>query len=240
MPHHFQNEFMKTVQPHLPDLSRYCRMTAGTPWDGEDLLQETLIKAFQSAAVFVNHPEPKAYLFRIAANAWIDHCRKNKAPLDPYREALPLVQPHGLDFEIREAMEELFCHLPPRQASVLLLTEVFGFSAQSAASMLEMTEGAVKAALHRARTTLKRVKRRDDEVRSRFKAKSVAELADIFLDAFQQHDPAAVSRAYRSLKHRGMEAKRIIGEGMVFFQLRDPDGNVFTVAAPAKKIRNGS
>jgi hypothetical protein len=37
-----------------------------------------------------------------------------------------------------------------------------------------------------------------------------------------------------------MEAKRIIGEGMVFFQLRDPDGNVFTVAAPAKKIRNGS
>ena len=228
-----QNQFMDILQRYQSDLARYCRMLTGTPWDAEDLLQEALIKVYQSSVSINEHPAPKAYLFRTATNAWIDHCRKNKVPLDTYEDERIMVRPHNIDFEVRETLEELLCHLPPRQVAILLLTDVFGFTAGQAASMMDMTEGSVKAALHRARTNVKQIKEQEVRAQSRMKSKSVSELVDIFLKAFKKHDPVAISRAYHSLKHHGVEVQRVTGSGMVSFQFSDPDGNVFTVTAKA-------
>ncbi|HET7579261.1 MAG TPA: RNA polymerase sigma factor [Bacillales bacterium] len=226
-----QSAFMAAVQPYYADLARYCRMMTGTPWDGDDLLQETLIKAFKSPTSLEEHPAPKAYLFRIATNAWIDHCRKNKIPVDTYEDQKFANPDARLEFEVREALETLVHRLPPRQVAIVLLMDVFGFAARSAAAMMEVTEGAVKAALHRARTTLKQVKSREEQEQTRLKSKSPPELVELFLKAYHQRNPAAVVRIYRSLQHQGVEVKRVSRGPVLSFQFQDPDGNVFTVTA---------
>jgi RNA polymerase sigma-70 factor (ECF subfamily) len=61
------------------DLRSYCRMLTGTPWDADDLYQDTMMKALKAQEKLLAHPAPRAFLFRIASNAWIDECRKRKA-----------------------------------------------------------------------------------------------------------------------------------------------------------------
>ncbi|QHW31721.1 RNA polymerase sigma factor [Paenibacillus rhizovicinus] len=61
------------------DLRSYCRMLTGTPWDAEDLYQETMLKSLRANAAFLSHLAPRAFLFRVASNAWLDVCRKRKA-----------------------------------------------------------------------------------------------------------------------------------------------------------------
>jgi len=66
------NTFTQTAQPLHDDLKRYCLAKAGSTWDADDLLQETLIKAYRWHARFPERELTKPFLFRIAANAWID------------------------------------------------------------------------------------------------------------------------------------------------------------------------
>jgi RNA polymerase sigma-70 factor (ECF subfamily) len=70
--------YLDTIEPLRPTLYRYCRRVTRDIWDAEDLLQDTLLKGFgaigrgevtsESAQV----KGPRAYLFRIATNLWID------------------------------------------------------------------------------------------------------------------------------------------------------------------------
>lgn len=75
--------FEQLTLPYVPELRRYCMKLAGSAWDGEDLLQETMIKAQRR---FRRGPErelTKPYLYRIAANAWFDICRRRKIAFLP-------------------------------------------------------------------------------------------------------------------------------------------------------------
>ncbi|MCK6205592.1 RNA polymerase sigma factor [Bacillus infantis] len=78
------------VQPYREQLWHYCRKLTGSPWDAEDLLQDTLLKAFSSLSRIGQTMNAKSYLFRIATNIWIDHFRK-KSPqlLDMESEKIP-------------------------------------------------------------------------------------------------------------------------------------------------------
>jgi len=71
-------EYEQLLAPHLDDLKRYCLFLTRSKWDGEDLLQDTLLKSL----AFFLHTEPyldiKPFLFRVAKNLWIDACRKKK------------------------------------------------------------------------------------------------------------------------------------------------------------------
>lgn len=103
-----------------------------------------------------NHPNPEALLLRIAKNTWTDIMRR-KATLS---RVLEMDQPrteeaagYGL-FEIEAAFQALQKHLSPLQQAVFLLRDVFEYSGIEAAEMLDTTEGAIKAALHRARQAL--------------------------------------------------------------------------------------
>jgi RNA polymerase sigma-70 factor (ECF subfamily) len=146
-------KFEDMIQPHQPSLWNYCKYLTGSPWDGDDLFQETLLKAFATLSQMWHPVYPKSYLFRIATNTWIDHLRKNKVKLDTYEDS------HGTEdhdqAELTDAVEILIHNLPPRQAVVVLLMDVFAFTAQETASMIKLTEGAVYSALHRARKNLK-------------------------------------------------------------------------------------
>ncbi|MED3645680.1 RNA polymerase sigma factor [Halalkalibacterium halodurans] len=149
---------------HLKQLhdtvSRYCLFVTKSTWDAEDLAQETWLKAIETLKK-QGHQNPEAFLLRVAKNQWIDQSRRKAVFARILKQEKPEVTPpeQGL-FEMERAFFALVNHLSPLQLSVFLLRDVFGYSTSEAAKMVEKTEGAVKAALRRARKSLALV--RDD------------------------------------------------------------------------------
>ncbi|QTM99067.1 sigma-70 family RNA polymerase sigma factor [Sediminibacillus dalangtanensis] len=148
--------FTNAIEAHVPHLKNYCISLTSSKWDGEDLMQETLAKAYQSHRKETK-PITKAYLYRIASNTWIDQYRKRKPDEDYNRElsSLPAEKAADSDF-VLEAIETALRQLSPKQRVSLLLTEGFGYTALEAAELVGTSEGAIKAALHRGRANLKR------------------------------------------------------------------------------------
>jgi RNA polymerase sigma factor (sigma-70 family) len=156
-------QFEEEVQPYTDDLWKYCRYLTGSPWEGEDLYQDTLLKAFAMLPQMWRPVNTKAYLFRIATNRWIDMCRKRAERL--YEEEPDGGAAEQLDpIEITSALEHLVANLNPKQVSTVLLMDVFQFRAKEVASMIHTTEGAVHATLHRARKKLKSMSGREERM----------------------------------------------------------------------------
>ena len=66
--------FLEIYEPLRPVLYRYCRYLSRSPWDAEDLVQDTLARAFATLGGLHEPPrDPRAWLFRVASNLWIDH-----------------------------------------------------------------------------------------------------------------------------------------------------------------------
>lgn len=149
-----KTEFNQLVDEFTEGLWKYCRYLTGSPWDGEDLYQETMVKAFGSIYQRWHPTNPKPYLYRIATNTWIDHCRKEKRVIGSLEvEEVPAEEiPDGLDVE--EALNHLITLFTPRQSAVFLLMEVFSFTANEVAGIVRTTPGAVYATLQRMRKKL--------------------------------------------------------------------------------------
>ncbi|NOU89023.1 sigma-70 family RNA polymerase sigma factor [Paenibacillus sp. LMG 31460] len=215
------------------DLKNYCSMLTGTPWDADDLYQETHLKVMKAEQKFLHHPSPKALLFRIASNAWIDECRKRKADIglpNNYESISLGVDMYSLD--IKDCLEYLVATVPPFQAVAILLIDVFNYTSREVAEMLGNTEGSVKAALYRARKRLialgvsekgMYVQRNNTEERSL--------LINQFLEAFHLQEPMKIAEAYLRLTQVGIQTERHLILGKLFFTFRDPEGNAFTIIA---------
>jgi RNA polymerase sigma-70 factor (ECF subfamily) len=147
--------FERHIEPLRPDLWRYCLRLTGSEWSAEDLVQDTLVRAFGRLAHYWRPVAPRTYLFQIATNLWIKGAGSSPStePLgDGEEPAAPEAAWERL--EAREALEAVTA-LPPRQRCALLLAEVFGFSASEVAAMIgAASPGSVKALLHRARRNL--------------------------------------------------------------------------------------
>ncbi|TCZ68879.1 RNA polymerase sigma factor [Paenibacillus albiflavus] len=157
--------FMDTVRPFREDLWNYCRKITGSPWEAEDLLQDTLLKTFGSLSAISHRGQPlqaKSYLFRVATNHWIDQCRKRRVPIDSLDEATS-IEPSSVEDQTRpvivnEAIELLVRQLPAKQVVVLILMESYHFTAPEIASLLATTENAVHATLRRARSNIRKLR----------------------------------------------------------------------------------
>jgi RNA polymerase sigma-70 factor, ECF subfamily len=150
-------------------LHRYCARMTGSVLDGEDIVQETLIKANASYnAQTVKHME--GWLFRIAHNTAMDFLRKrarDQAVFDEDKNAFAddaarmtidlAVDPHASadSRHVATAALRTFMRLAPAQRSAVILTDVLGYEAEEAAQVMESTVPAIKAALHRGRTRLR-------------------------------------------------------------------------------------
>ena len=146
------HRFLQRTEPLRPDLHRYCRALTGSVWDAEDLVQDTLLRAFAKLSETPQGVEnPKAYLFRIASNLWIDRFRRGDSPeLEPSA----LVAPPSRSTEVRDAARRLMQTLPPQERAAVVLKDVFDFHLDEIAATLQTTTGAIKAALHRGREKL--------------------------------------------------------------------------------------
>jgi RNA polymerase sigma-70 factor (ECF subfamily) len=161
----------------------HCYRMTGSFDEAEDLVQETLLRAWRARATFAGRSQLSTWLHRIATNVCLDVLAERPArvlPQDvvpavarddaprstpPLRPDLPWLQPfpdRALDPEAlaasRESIELAFMaalqHLPVRQRAILLLCDVLGWTAKEVAAMHELSVAAVTSTLQRAHATL--------------------------------------------------------------------------------------
>ncbi|MCA0754316.1 RNA polymerase sigma factor [Paenibacillus sp. N4] len=139
---------------------RYCLSITGSRWDAEDLAQDAWLKAVTLAkAAGCGHGNMEALLMRIAKTTWIDRTRRRKRYERIVRlEQVPEPSSGPNAAQLEEMFHALLHHLSPLQRSVFLLRDVYGFSTADVSELLAVTQGAVKAALHRARAALSSVR----------------------------------------------------------------------------------
>ncbi|MFD2216360.1 sigma-70 family RNA polymerase sigma factor [Metabacillus endolithicus] len=150
-----KKEFNQLVDEFTEGLWRYCLYLTGSHWDGEDLYQETMVKALGNIYQRWHPTNPKPYLYRIATNTWIDHCRKEKRIIGSLEEEEVPAEENPDTLDVEEALNHLISLFTPRQCAVFLLMEVFSFTAKEVAGIVQTTPGAVYATLQRMRTKLK-------------------------------------------------------------------------------------
>jgi RNA polymerase sigma-70 factor (ECF subfamily) len=204
------------------ELTGYCYRMLGSPFEAEDAVQETMLRAWKAYERFEGRSALRSWLYRIATNVCLDMIagRERRArPMDlgPSREpiaanlnALPevtwiepapdsLVVPEGDPAEVTAARETVrlafvaaLQHLPPRQRAVLILCEVLRWKASEAAELLETSVASVNSALQRARATLDA-----SDLAAATTSPSVdaadAELLARYVDAFERYDLDALT-----------------------------------------------
>lgn len=147
-------QFLDTYEPLRPELYRYCRHLTRSPWDAEDLAQDTLARAFVTLGQMNSPPpNPRAWLFRVASNLWIDH-RRRRSPAPGHDADRDLAASPADPIVTREAAGTLLGQLGPQERAAVVLKDVFELSLEEVAETLSTTPGAIKAALHRARGKL--------------------------------------------------------------------------------------
>jgi RNA polymerase sigma factor (sigma-70 family) len=148
-------EFMRLVASLRPELHRYCARMTGSLADGEDVVQDTLARAYFALAELEQLPPLRPWLFRIAHRRAIDHLRRYERRMGEPLEEVADARVDELERaqELTVAFSE-FVKLPPQQRSAVILKDVLDHSLDDIAALLELSVPAVKAALHRGRAKL--------------------------------------------------------------------------------------
>jgi RNA polymerase sigma-70 factor, ECF subfamily len=179
-----QAAFSELTERHRRELRVHCYRMVGSFADAEDLVQETLLRAWRGRATFEGRGSLRAWLYGIATHACLDFLEKNKhraqagaeeAPaaattpaevswLQPYPDRLlepvgPRADQPDAAVAARETIGIAYLvavqFLPPRQRAALILCDVLDWSAKEAADLLELSLPSVNSALQRARATLR-------------------------------------------------------------------------------------
>lgn len=167
-----RDEFLATVDAIRPELHRYRARLTGSVIDGEDIVQDTLAKAFYTLTLDPDQPPLRPWLFRIAHNTALDFLESHGRRLtDPHADMAELA---GVDdtpdpFAARLALAR-FLALPVLQRSAVILKDVLGHSLEDSAHTMETSIMAVKAALVRGRAALREAAEASTEAEARARA----------------------------------------------------------------------
>ena len=161
-----ERAFRDLVEPHRRALEVHCYRMLGSPHDAEDVVQETLMRAWRTLERFERRSSIETWLYRIATNACLDELERRPRrpePVYPYPDRrleeaeTPIVDP-AARYAMREGVELAFLtaiqRLPGRQRAILILRDVLGWTAPEVAELLESTVAAVNSGLQRARATI--------------------------------------------------------------------------------------
>jgi RNA polymerase sigma-70 factor (ECF subfamily) len=141
-----------------PKLHRYCARMVGSAIDGEDVLQDALVKAVEAFAAAGPIGNPEGWLFRIAHNTALDFLRRrNRQGAFRSGKEVDMIADPANTVESRQAAAaslRTFMRLPVAQRSSVILMDVLGCSLQEICAVMDFSLPAAKAALHRGRRRL--------------------------------------------------------------------------------------
>ena len=215
-------EFATLVERHRRELRVHCYRMLGNLDDADDVVQETLIKAWRARAGFEGRSTVRAWLYRIATNACLDAIKRKKRRVSvvdptigrpPSFDEVPWLQPipdRLLDEPAPSADEPdavviasetvalafltAIQHLAPRPRAVLILRDVLGWSASETATALGESVAAVNSALQRARARMRALGSSDPRGWEAATVTSDREraLLERYMDAHARADASAV------------------------------------------------
>ena len=203
------------LEQHRRELTAHCYRMLGSPFEAEDAVQETLLRAWTSLDRFEGRSALRSWLYRIATNVCLDMLegRERRArPMDLGPAGEPIVEnlrtpevpwlqpvPDSLVADPADAVAErdtirlafvaALQHLRPRQRAVLILCEVLRWKATEVAELLETSVASVNSALQRARVTLEAT---DLSPETSFEEPD-RELLDRYVQAFEAYDLEALT-----------------------------------------------
>jgi len=153
--------YLDQLEPIRPELHRYCVSLTGNVWDGEDLLQDAIIRVFSQLGKHDNALEnPRAYLIRTTTNLWIDRIRRFERE-QAIMTQMVVENSHqnserrpDARIEDRDAVTRLFQELSPKERAAVLMKDILDLSAAESAAVLQTSVSAVKSSLNRGRDRL--------------------------------------------------------------------------------------
>lgn len=165
-----QREFNTEMIPHMDSLYNFAIRLANDPSDAEDLVQDTIVKAYRFFSSYERGTNAKAWLFRILKNSYINNYRKqSKQPykvdydeISTYYESVRSERSDTTDMEqimYRELLDDEVTRalnkLPEDFRTVVLLCDIEGFTYEEIANMLDVPIGTIRSRLHRGRNLLR-------------------------------------------------------------------------------------
>jgi RNA polymerase sigma-70 factor, ECF subfamily len=169
-------ELEDQLEQYRAELTAHCYRMLASPFEAEDAVQETFIRAWRNLDKFEGRSALRSWLYKIATNVCLDMLggRERRArPIDlgPAQEPIeanlnerseatwiqPIPDPAVVaesNETTRLALVAALQHLPPKQRAVLILCEVLRWKAGEVAELLDTSVASVNSALQRARATL--------------------------------------------------------------------------------------
>jgi len=162
-----EHAFLDLVLVHWEGLFRYAVRLTGRDHEAEDLVQETITKAFRAFEKVAEDTNYRAWVFTILRNTFLSRARKSGREL-PAEEALATAEDtsappegallrsadgwrHGFEDEVLEALGEL----PESQRTAVVLCDIEGLSYEEIAHVLGCPVGTVRSRIHHARRRLR-------------------------------------------------------------------------------------
>jgi RNA polymerase sigma-70 factor (ECF subfamily) len=183
-------EFEEWIQVIRPELLRYATRMTGSVIDGDDVVQEALVKAYASLPLLTHQTNLRGWLFRITHNKAIDHLRRfSHEPMELLDE-YPMTEEPDQPLEAKELAAlalSMFLKLAPRQRSCVILKDVLGYSLAEISELLDATVPEIKATLHRGRTRLRELSENVETAAPRLDAHE-QELLARYVDRFNARD----------------------------------------------------
>jgi RNA polymerase sigma-70 factor, ECF subfamily len=149
--------FLDMVGEIRPELHRYCARLTGSVVEGEDIVQDTLAKAYYAISMAQEMPPLRPFLFRIAHNTAMDVLRRYERKHVELVAEIPddVTVDERPDPAVMRAALATFLELPIAQRSAVILKDVLGCTLEEIVESTGASLPAVKAALHRGRTALR-------------------------------------------------------------------------------------